>query len=217
MPSLYESRREQMFPKLTAAQLARLESYGQRQRTREGDVLTEPGERYASIVAVLSGQVAIVRSGLRGETPIVRLERGDFSGEMSALRGSASFVRIRVQEAGEVIAITVENVRRLVQADAELSEIFMRAFILRRMGLMEQAQHGDVARWARVTPLQPSACTSSWTEMPFPISASTRKSIMMRERCSNSFTCVRVSCPSSCAATRCCGIPRTRTSPNASA
>jgi thioredoxin reductase (NADPH) len=141
--TLYETRRGQMFPKLTPIQLSRLEAYGQRGRTREGDVLVESGARYRSIVAVLSGSVDIVRSSLAGEAAVTMLTDGDFSGEMSALRGSASYVRIRVREAGEAITIPVDNLRRLVQADAELSEIFMRAFILRRMALMESEQ-GDV-------------------------------------------------------------------------
>ncbi len=144
MSTLYESRREQMFPKLTPAQLARLDAYGQRLRTTNSEVITQSGERYARIVAVLSGSIEVVHPGLAGETPITQLTRGDFTGEMSALRGSASFVRARVREPGEVISITPENLRRLVQADAELSEIFMRAYILRRMRLMEGAQHGDV-------------------------------------------------------------------------
>ena len=143
MATLYETRRGQMFPKLTPVQLSRLEAYGLRGQTREGDVLVESGARYRSIVAVLSGSVDIVRSSLAGETAVTLLTNGDFSGEMSALRGSASFVRIRVREAGEAITIPIDNLRRLVQADAELSEIFMRAFILRRMGLMESEQ-GDV-------------------------------------------------------------------------
>jgi thioredoxin reductase (NADPH) len=141
--SLYESRREQMFPKLSAAQLQRVEAYGQRLRTHESEILTESGERYDRIVAVLSGSIDVMRPGLAGETPITQLTRGDFTGEMSALRGSASFVRTRVREAGEVISMTPENLRRLVQGDSELSELFMRAFILRRMALM-QAQQGDV-------------------------------------------------------------------------
>ena len=143
MATLYETRRGQMFPKLTPIQLSRLEAYGQRGLTREGDVLVESGARYRSIVAVLSGSVDVVRSNLVGEAAITLLTNGDFSGEMSALRGSASYVRIRVREAGEAITIPVDGLRRLVQADAELSEIFMRAFILRRMALMESEQ-GDV-------------------------------------------------------------------------
>ena len=141
--TLFESRRAQMFPKLTPAQLARLDSYGERARTRESEVLMESGDRYRRIVAVISGSLEVVITGAGGETPITQLTGGDFTGEMSALRGSSSFARTRVREAGEVISIPVENLRRLIQTDAELSEIFMRAFILRRMGLRETG-HGDV-------------------------------------------------------------------------
>jgi thioredoxin reductase (NADPH) len=141
--TLYESRRAQMFPKLTPAQLSRLDAYGERVQTRDSELLVDSGERYSRIVAVLSGSIDVLRPGLSGETTVTQLTAGDFSGEMSALRGSASFVRIRVREAGEAISIPVDNLRRLVQADAELSEIFMRAYILRRMGLMETEQ-GDV-------------------------------------------------------------------------
>lgn len=143
MTTLYESRRGQMFPKLTPAQLSRLDSYGQRMHTLDAQVLIESGERYARIVAVISGSIDVVMPGISGETPITQLTEGDFTGEMSALRGSSSYVRIRVHEPGEVISIPVDNLRRLVQTDAELSEIFMRAYILRRMGLRE-SQHGDV-------------------------------------------------------------------------
>jgi thioredoxin reductase (NADPH) len=132
-----------MFPKLTAEQLARLDSFGQRARTSESEILIESGERYRRIVAVISGSLDVVMPGVAGETPITHLTGGDFTGEMSALRGSSSFVRTRVREAGEVISIPVENLRRLIQTDAELSELFMRAFILRRMALQETHQ-GDV-------------------------------------------------------------------------
>jgi thioredoxin reductase (NADPH) len=143
MASLYESRREQMFPKLTPAQLTRIEAYGEKVRIRAPDLLIESGERYDRIVVVLSGSIEVVRPGLSGEGLITALSRGDFTGEMSALRGSASLVRIRVLEDGEAIAISHESLRRLVQTDSELSELFMRAFILRRMGLIA-SQQGDV-------------------------------------------------------------------------
>jgi thioredoxin reductase (NADPH) len=55
---------------------------------------------------------------------------------MSTLRGTPGFARVEVREAGEVLVITDSDLRVVVQTDAELSEIFMRAFILRRMGLI---------------------------------------------------------------------------------
>ena len=138
-----EARWDQAFPRLTAAQIARLEPHGKRVRTRKGEILAEPGERHRTMLVVLSGSVEIVRPGLAGEELIVVHAPGQFSGEMSTLRGAASVVRARVREEGEVLAIDSEHLRAIVQADAELSEIFMRAFILRRVGLIA-SQGGDV-------------------------------------------------------------------------
>jgi thioredoxin reductase (NADPH) len=59
------------------------------------------------------------------------------------LRGLGSLVRVRVREPGEVLAIDEANVRAIVQTDAELSELMMRAFILRRVGLIS-SERGDV-------------------------------------------------------------------------
>jgi thioredoxin reductase (NADPH) len=92
---------------------------------------------------VLSGSIEILRPGLNEEERVTLHESGGFTGEMSTLRGSRSLVRARAAEDGEVLIIDHDNLRKLVQTDANLSELFMRAFILRRMGLIE-AQSSDV-------------------------------------------------------------------------
>jgi thioredoxin reductase (NADPH) len=142
-PNPIEARWEQAFPRLTAAQIARLEPHGKRVGTQKGQILAEPGERHRTMLVILSGSVEIVRTGLAGEELIVVHLPGQFSGEMSTLRGAASVVRARVREEGEVLAIDSEHLRVIVQTDAELSEILMRAFILRRVGLIASPS-GDV-------------------------------------------------------------------------
>jgi thioredoxin reductase (NADPH) len=62
---------------------------------------------------------------------------------MSTLRGTAALVRVRVRDAGAVLLIDAEQLRRIVQNDAELSELLMRAFILRRMSVIESG-HSEV-------------------------------------------------------------------------
>jgi thioredoxin reductase (NADPH) len=143
MATLIESRREQMFPKLSAAQIARLAPHGRKVRTSVGQVLAEPGQLHRDLFVVLSGSLEIVRPGLQGEDPVTVQVAGEFAGEMNTLRGLGSFVRVRVREPGEVISITDDELRKIVQADSELSELFMRAFILRRMGLVAQGK-GDI-------------------------------------------------------------------------
>lgn len=137
---LLEKRREQMFPKLTSRQIERLQGHGIRIETREGDVLVKPEDRQRRLLVVLSGSLEVLLRGMLGEQLVTLLLPGDFSGEMSTLRGVAGFTRIRVREGGAVLAISEENLRNVVQTDAELSEIFMRAFILRRMGLLASGQ-----------------------------------------------------------------------------
>jgi thioredoxin reductase (NADPH) len=144
MATLYESRREQMFPKLTAQQIARLELHGRKIHTTPGQVLSEAGESHRDLYVVLSGSLEILRPGMQGDVPITIEVPGDFTGEMSTLRGLGAFTRVRVAEAGEILAISESQLRTVVQTDSEIMEIFMRAFILRRMGLIAAEQGGDV-------------------------------------------------------------------------
>ncbi len=131
---LLERRREQMFPKLAPAQIVRLEALGRRVEAHAGQVLLESGTRHSHVFIVLSGSVEVL---LRDRSELMYLlTAGDFSGEMSTLRGSAAQACLRVREDGAAIALEPEQIRSLVQTDAELSELLMRAFILRRMALI---------------------------------------------------------------------------------
>ncbi|PYQ97391.1 MAG: pyridine nucleotide-disulfide oxidoreductase, partial [Acidobacteria bacterium] len=77
------------------------------------------------------------------ETLIVRHRRGQFSGEVSMTTGRRAMARTRVTEPGEVIELNREQLLALVQTDAELSTILMRAFMLRRLELIAR-DLGDV-------------------------------------------------------------------------
>jgi thioredoxin reductase (NADPH) len=140
---ILETRRAQMFPKLTEAQMARLEGFGQRMETHAAQVLVDVGERPRHFFVVASGSLEIDTAASGEYEFMTVLSPGDFTGELSTLRGSAGLARIRVRDAGAVIAIDAERLRAIVQTDAELSELFMRAFILRRMGILATG-HGDL-------------------------------------------------------------------------
>jgi thioredoxin reductase (NADPH) len=132
-----------MFPLLSAAQLARLQRYGQRRALRAGEILAEPGDRGLPMWVVLSGSIEVVQMGMAGEAVVVTHTAGGFSGEMSTLRGISTVVRVRVGSEGEALQIDENCLRTIVQTDSELGELFLRAFILRRVGLI-QAQASDV-------------------------------------------------------------------------
>ncbi len=136
-------RKAQMFPLLTPAQIGRLEAHGTHRQMTQGEILAQPGDRNLPLLVVLSGSIEVVQPGIDGEVLIVVHTTGSFSGEMSTLQSVGSLVRSRVRETGEVLSISDDRLRTIVQTDAELSELFMRAFILRRVGLL-QSQAGDV-------------------------------------------------------------------------
>jgi thioredoxin reductase (NADPH) len=138
------ARRAQMFPQLSDAQIARIARVGTRRDVPAGAVLFEQGDLSTPFFVVLDGEIEVVHPTNSGESAITVHEAGGFTGETTMLTGRRTLVRGRMRAPGAVLEVRVEDLRKLVQTDAELSEIFMRAFILRRMGLLDQGQ-GDVA------------------------------------------------------------------------
>jgi thioredoxin reductase (NADPH) len=137
------SRPDRIFPTLTPPQLARIASHGKRRSTVSGEVLVEVGDRPVPFFLVLSGEVQALRPTGTAETLIVSHRAGQFSGEASMITGRRAISRLRVSEAGEVIQLDSQQLLALIQTDAELSEILMRAFILRRLELIAR-DLGDV-------------------------------------------------------------------------
>ena len=137
------SRPDRVFPTLTSQQVARIAPHGRHRSITRGDVLVEVGDKAVPIFVVISGALQALRPADGGDTLIVDLQAGQFSGEANMLSGRRALTRLRVSETGDVIQLDREPLLALIQTDAELSEILMRAFILRRLELI--ARHlGDV-------------------------------------------------------------------------
>ena len=108
-----------------------------------GEVVVEPGTRPVPFFVVLSGELQIVRVSDTAETLIVALRPGQFSGETNMITGRPALARTRATAPGELIELDHEQLLTLVQTDPELSELLMRAFILRRVELIAHG-FGDV-------------------------------------------------------------------------
>src|SRR5262245_35380459 len=134
---------DKLFPRLDEAQIARIASHGRRRPMARGDVLMDVGDRSLAFFVVLAGEIQALRQSDDGETLIVTLRAGQFSGEANVLTGRRAIARLRVSETGEVIELSRDQLLGLIQTDAELSDILMKAFILRRTELINQ-HSGDV-------------------------------------------------------------------------
>ncbi|MGB6826955.1 MAG: FAD-dependent oxidoreductase, partial [Terracidiphilus sp.] len=129
-------RQAEAFPVLTPVQIDHLRPYGNIRSVRAAEILFEPGKSGMSCFVVLSGKLDIVVSGLSGEQVFVTYGPGQFSGEVVLISGARALSRGRVSEPGEFLEIGTDSLRALIAKDAELSDIFMRAFLLRRVAMI---------------------------------------------------------------------------------
>ncbi len=134
---------DQTFPTLTAAQIERVAAHGRVRRVESGEVLQTLGKVAPKFFVVISATIEVVQPAGSREATVVAIKPGEFTGEVSMLSGRPSLVSLRVAERGEVIEVERDELLSLVQTDAELSEIFVRAFLLRRARLIEGGR-GDV-------------------------------------------------------------------------
>ena len=140
---LTSSRIEKIFPKLIPAQIDRIAAHGRIRSVQPGEVLIEQGDISVPFFVVITGEVEIVRPFDAYETLVTVHGSGEFTGEVNMLSGRRSFFRARATKPGKVIELDHQQMLTLVQTDAELSDILMRAFILRRVELIA-AGVGDI-------------------------------------------------------------------------
>ena len=140
---LTKSLREKIFPKLTPVLISRVTSHGRLRLVQSGEVLIEQGDRSVPFFLVITGEVEILRPLGARETLVTVHGPGEFTGEVNMLSGRRSLVRARVTKPGKVIELDHQQMLGLIQTDAELSDILMRAFILRRVELIA-AGVGDI-------------------------------------------------------------------------
>ena len=146
--SLIETRGHQMFPVFDAGQIETAKRFasGPAREFAPGDIVFEVGERQAPAWLVLKGSIDVVRrDGLNREAAITTHHAGQFSGELSQLSGRETLAQGMASAEGcTALPFDAAHVRALIIGSAEIGEILMRAFILRRMGLLEAGEKGGV-------------------------------------------------------------------------
>jgi thioredoxin reductase (NADPH) len=123
------------FPVLTPAQQARVAAHGRVRQALAGETVFEPSHGNKFFV-VVTGQLDALGLSEHGEELVAIVGPGMFTGELNVLSGRHGLVRIRAAQASELIEIDRDQLVALIQTDSELSDLFMRAFILRRMDLI---------------------------------------------------------------------------------
>ena len=143
-----ETREPQMFPVLDPLQIETAKRFasGPARTFSPGEIMFDVGERQAPAWLVLEGSMDIVRrDGLNRETAITTHHAGQFSGEVSQIAGRQSLASGKAGPDGcTALPFDAAHVRALMVGSADIGEIIMRAFILRRVGLIESGGVGSV-------------------------------------------------------------------------
>jgi thioredoxin reductase (NADPH) len=132
-----------MFPVLSSAQIARIASLGVIRPITRGEVLIEGGQTNVPFFVLKAGEIEVIRPSALEEILVAIVGPSQFTGDISMILDRPAQMRLRVSDSGEVVQLTRDQMHSLIQTDAEISEVLMRALIHRRAAMVAQGV-GDV-------------------------------------------------------------------------
>ncbi|MDE1993756.1 MAG: FAD-dependent oxidoreductase [Rhizobiaceae bacterium] len=142
------SRDYQRFPVLSPHQVETAKRFasGPARHFEPGEAAFSIGDRGAPAWLVLEGSLDAFRhDGLSHEAHITTHSVGQFTGEVSQLSGRPSLAGCRAGASGcTAIPFDAAHIRALVIGSADIGEIIMRAYILRRVALISAGGAGSV-------------------------------------------------------------------------
>jgi thioredoxin reductase (NADPH) len=136
-------RQAQTFPRLSLDQAERIARFGETIDYPADTILFSRGERSVDFFLVLDGAVEIIDSGAGGAV-IHRHDERQFTGELDLFNDREILVGGRTPVASRIVRVPRPAFRRMIEAEPDIGEIVIRAYILRRVGLMRHAQAGVV-------------------------------------------------------------------------
>jgi thioredoxin reductase (NADPH) len=144
-PSIVDTRRDQIFPTLSAHDFTRLRRFGEVKTFAPGTFLMKAGEVAQGLSFVLKGHIDVRQGGAAtGGQSIVKHGPGSFLGELAQLSDRPALVDAVAEDEVEAIVVRPRRLRDVLVQEAELGERIMRALILRRVGLLEAGQTGPI-------------------------------------------------------------------------
>jgi thioredoxin reductase (NADPH) len=127
------------FLTLTETEIEAITASGIKRHVEPGDYLYRAGDVAYDFFVVIAGLVEIVSGSGEAESIIAHHGPGRFLGELNLLTGMRVFVSARVIEAGEVVGVSRDDLRKLIAAEPILGDKILAAFIARRSILLAGA------------------------------------------------------------------------------
>ena len=136
-------------PILTPPQVERIRAFATVRNVTAGEILYEPGDDTPPVYVVIFGGIKILALGGPDERTVTTYGAGQFSGELLMISGRKSIYRCQATEGGTLLELSARDLRILIGKDAELSDIFMKAFLARRLSLREKGEGNVVVLGSR--------------------------------------------------------------------
>jgi thioredoxin reductase (NADPH) len=136
----------QTFPQLGEEMVGRIRHYGNEELLAPGTSIFTRGDRNADFFLVLDGAVEIYEHGDDDEVRLfTTYHEGQFTGELTLFNEREILVNGRGgPEQTRIVRVKRADFRRMLQSEPDIAEIVMRAYILRRVGLIRHSQGGAV-------------------------------------------------------------------------
>lgn len=129
-------------PTLDATTIDRLADYGESSAVEKDAILVSQGSLADRFIVVVEGRIVVEQATRTGVEFVAEHGPGQFFGDVHNLSGRPTLVGGRMAEAGRIITIYRPDLQKLMQGNSQLGDLFMRAFILRRIELLATAS-GD--------------------------------------------------------------------------
>ena len=140
-PTSPYARGAQTFPRLTPEMAARIAGYGTQEDLPAGTFVFQRGQRDADFFLVLSGSIEILDTDAHGQPQVITTHgERQFTGEMDLFNDRHILVSGRAGVDSRVVRVRHADFRRMIATEAEIGEVMMRAFILRRVGFIREGQ-----------------------------------------------------------------------------
>lgn len=136
-------------PILTTPQIERIRTISTPRKVTAGEILYEPGDDTPPVYVVISGCIRILAVGGAEERTVTTYGTGQFSGELLMISGRKSIYRCQAVQTGTLLELSARDLRTLIGKDAELSDIFMKAFLARRLSLQKKGEGNVVVLGSR--------------------------------------------------------------------
>ena len=138
-----EGSEKHAFPTLTDDQVDRCERFGEIEELGAGAKVFERGQTGVDFYVPLCTEIEIYDTDCDGRDRVFTThDRRQFTGELDLFNDRKILVSGRVTGAGKVLRVPRKNFRDLLAAEPDVGDVVMRAFILRRLGLIENTLGG---------------------------------------------------------------------------